>query len=291
MKGEHFRYCSIDSLPDDTPVGPESPLLKRIAGDVTLDMYCYNREKCPEHNGKIAEIRKHDRMLLEESCKEAGVEHVPKDADPSIQQMFGTYCQILAKNYPVKEFDDRGRIRRMPFTIKYGIEIPIVCAASVIAQRKFSTATQHLLMQEGADVCGEARTDHGKFDIPGGGLEWGESFESCAVREFEEEIGLTPQLEKLVGVVERINQNRKLVVKAVYTGSTRDTERRQIHDDSIGFAYFGTEAVRMLSSMGLLKTSDAIILVNRVEEGMLFGLDELCRENSRIRMGWDRAWE
>lgn len=42
--------------------------------------------------------------------------------------------------------------------------------------------------------------DHGAWTMPGGGMEWGETPEQTAVREFEEETGLTPTLGPVLGM-------------------------------------------------------------------------------------------
>ncbi len=44
------------------------------------------------------------------------------------------------------------------------------------------------------------RTDNGRWCIPGGALDAGESAEECCIREVLEETGLVVQLERLVGI-------------------------------------------------------------------------------------------
>jgi ADP-ribose pyrophosphatase YjhB (NUDIX family) len=41
--------------------------------------------------------------------------------------------------------------------------------------------------------------DHGSWTMPGGGMEWGETPEETAIREFHEETGLTPTLGQILG--------------------------------------------------------------------------------------------
>lgn len=296
-KGEHFRFCGIDDPDTTSPVGPDSPLVELMRVDNLLPLYCYNKGRCPRFSEKIGEIIVKDKNMLVEECRRIGIDHVPKEADPSRPQAFKTYCQILGKNYPVQEFPDRGEIRQFPYTIMYGHRIPIICAASVIATTKFSSRNMYMVTQEAKQGSGDFREDRYKFDIPGGGIDWKgpldptESFEDCARREFKEEIGKEVTLENLVGVVARISQNRKLIFKAVYTAKVADGNRQLPQDDSMGHAFFTAGALRMLSMNRLLKTSDIILLINRVEEDMLLGLGEIGRENAGIHMGWDRAWE
>ncbi|ADP78274.1 NUDIX domain-containing protein [Pseudofrankia inefficax] len=46
----------------------------------------------------------------------------------------------------------------------------------------------------------ERRRDNGKWGIPGGGMQIGEWFEDCVVREIHEETGLDVRVDRIVGV-------------------------------------------------------------------------------------------
>lgn len=63
----------------------------------------------------------------------------------------------------------------------------------------------------------ERRRDNGKWGIPGGGMQIGEWFEDCVVREIREETGLDVRVDRIVGVYS--NPNHVMVYA--------DGERRQ----------------------------------------------------------------
>lgn len=46
--------------------------------------------------------------------------------------------------------------------------------------------------------------NHGRWMVPGGTLEWGETLEECAVREVREETGIEIEIEAFVEIIEAI---------------------------------------------------------------------------------------
>ena len=56
-----------------------------------------------------------------------------------------------------------------------------------------------IIVQDGA-VLLERRRDNGKWGIPGGGMQIGEWFEDCVVREIREETGFEVRVDRIVGV-------------------------------------------------------------------------------------------
>jgi 8-oxo-dGTP pyrophosphatase MutT (NUDIX family) len=57
-----------------------------------------------------------------------------------------------------------------------------------------------LILNEGGQVLLQRRADNGYWNLPGGGLELGESLEAALHREVMEETGLTVRALRLVGV-------------------------------------------------------------------------------------------
>ena len=51
--------------------------------------------------------------------------------------------------------------------------------------------------------CDPAHPDHGRWTLPGGGMEWGESPEETAHRELAEETGLSATLGPILGIFSR----------------------------------------------------------------------------------------
>jgi ADP-ribose pyrophosphatase YjhB (NUDIX family) len=288
-KGNHFRFCTLDSPDEDEPVSHSSRLIPCMRSPELLGIYCYNEQKCPEYKDKIARIIQQDETMLEQACKEAGVKYIkPSErvSDPK-QKSFDTYCQIRGRNYPVKEFDDRETKKQMPYLIKHGKELPIICASAVVVRSETSESPSYLLMQEAKAGSGSKRKDEGKLDIPGGGLEWGESFEACARREFYEEIGSWPEITGAVCLTERINKNNRLIWKAVYTGTISKKARQEVREDSKGSIFLEAHAIRTLCTLGLIKTHDILLMINRIERGIMLGKDEVGDKPNILHIGWD----
>lgn len=299
-KGDHFRFCTIGNPDEDSAISPTSPIVQAMRIGEILRMYCHSEHKCTEFHERIGKIQEADEFALETICRDKGVEYIPIEEQKisSMAEMRGEYARILGRNYPVKEFEDRRGIRRMPYTIRYGRELPIICSASLVVRETSGTEKTYLLMQESNSPkkSGNKRKDSGKFDIPGGAVEEGESFETCAKREFEEEIERTAEIHKLVGVFEKINQNNRLVWKAVYAGSMTPEmplppdEKRPGEgsrpDDASGFAFFGLGAIRMLYKNNLIKTPDIMLIMNRIEQQMVEFRPDSGRE-CVIRLGWE----
>ncbi len=63
---------------------------------------------------------------------------------------------------------------------------------------------------------------HGFWTYPGGFLEIDESVEECAVREAQEEIGVTVQISGLVGVYSRPGPHGPAIVSIVFRGHVRE---------------------------------------------------------------------
>ena len=85
--------------------------------------------------------------------------------------------------------------------------------------------------------------DSGKWTMPGGGMEWGESPEATAARELEEETGLKARIGPVLGVFSRWV-----------------TERESVHGGTghvIGIVYDGTDLVGQIRTDFDEGTTDA----------------------------------
>ena len=92
-----------------------------------------------------------------------------------------------------------------------------------------------LLMKRGL----KARNERGKWQIPGGGLEFGESFEDAIRREVKEELGIDIKLTKMLDVSNQILlEERQHWVSPIFLCSVLDGEPRILEPekcDQIGW--------------------------------------------------------
>ncbi len=66
----------------------------------------------------------------------------------------------------------------------------------------------------------------GSWDLPGGHLLIGESFEECVVREVEEETGLAVTIDRLLGIHNSIGPHVQAIYACSLTGATREIRLR-----------------------------------------------------------------
>lgn len=62
---------------------------------------------------------------------------------------------------------------------------------STIPNRFYRVSIKALILNEERDKFLIIQEDNGKWELPGGGLDWGEEVETCLKREIEEEMGIT----------------------------------------------------------------------------------------------------
>lgn len=55
----------------------------------------------------------------------------------------------------------------------------------------------------------KARNERGKWEIPGGCVEFGETFETAIIREVKEELGITIEVEQLLGIFDHLLPDEK----------------------------------------------------------------------------------
>lgn len=99
------------------------------------------------------------------------------------------------------------------------------------------------------------RSDNGRWCLPGGQMERGESLAETCIREVEEETGLQVQIKRLIGVystphrlLEYADGNRYQLVSCSFEvellGSTLT-----LSDETIEFGYFSTAAISHMDIM------------------------------------------
>ncbi len=66
----------------------------------------------------------------------------------------------------------------------------IVYVMETIPQRFYRVSVKALILNEARDSFLICQEDNGKWELPGGGLEWGEDVKTCITRELQEEMGL-----------------------------------------------------------------------------------------------------
>ena len=71
---------------------------------------------------------------------------------------------------------------------------PLIGVGAVV----FNASNEILLIKRGKPP------NYGRWMVPGGTLEWGESLEECAVREVREETGIEIEIETFVEIIEAI---------------------------------------------------------------------------------------
>jgi ADP-ribose pyrophosphatase YjhB (NUDIX family) len=99
------------------------------------------------------------------------------------------------------------------------------------------------------------RTDNGRWCLPGGRLDPGESAEECCVREVLEETGLHVELVRLIGLyssphrlVEYADGNRRQIVAAHFLVCVVGGEL-QLSDETTEYGYFGRGEIAAMDVM------------------------------------------
>ncbi len=107
----------------------------------------------------------------------------------------------------------------------------------------------------------DTNPDSGRWTMPGGGMEWGETAEQTALRELEEETGLSARLGSVLGVFSRWFSAEEAalgepghVIGVVYKGTVVGGELRTQFDEGTtdAAAWFSLEEARSLPLVELV---------------------------------------
>lgn len=105
------------------------------------------------------------------------------------------------------------------------------------------------------------RRDHDLWNLPGGGLEKGESVSQGLAREVKEETGLKIKIDKLTGIYNKLNKN-----EVVFSFMCKIVSGKIIQtDESDKIEYFGLQDIpKNISPNHLNRIKDALNYKNKV---------------------------
>jgi ADP-ribose pyrophosphatase YjhB (NUDIX family) len=170
------------------------------------------------------------------------------------------HAKVFGINYPIGEFNDRGRVMRMPYAIMQGERIPIIASTTIVIKKD----SLYLMMQEAKKGSGDRRLDISKWSFPGGKLEDGEVPHEAVLRELQEETPYKGVVHGLVGLFARVNANGRLIMKATYFGSIAGSHSHPLAEDSLGCGFFDDATIRYFKSQKMIKTSDQLDIIREV---------------------------
>lgn len=103
-----------------------------------------------------------------------------------------------------------------------------------------------------AEVDAGANNFHGYWQIPGGGLEFGESVENCAIREAQEELGIDIHVEHMISkIFHDVRGTWHGILISFVCSMDNDTDEIIINDESSDYGWFTLEEAKKLKLMPL----------------------------------------
>jgi 8-oxo-dGTP pyrophosphatase MutT (NUDIX family) len=121
---------------------------------------------------------------------------------------------------------------------------------------------------------------HNKWELIGGGLEFGESFEDCLHREVREEIGVKPNLlfpYPIIFTKKRTTKHRSQLILATYLVSIGDQLPNPNHHEILEVKWFFPQLLHQLESLDL--TTEFIAEAEKIR--MHYALDTVLQYNHR----------
>ena len=113
-----------------------------------------------------------------------------------------------------------------------------------------------------------------KYGLPGGKLEAGESLRDCAIRECQEEVGVTPVIDRLVLVSQKPDSREgNNVVRFIYEAHL-DKEATPSEDGEFVYEYLTKERITELAAEDRIRGKDVIEVVDRFYQGSLAAIAE-----------------
>jgi ADP-ribose pyrophosphatase YjhB (NUDIX family) len=170
------------------------------------------------------------------------------------------YAKVFGINYPIGEFNDRGRVVRLPYAVLQGERIPIIASTTLVIKKD----SLYLMMQEAKKGSGDKRVDVSKWSFPGGKLEEGEVPHEAVLRELQEETPYKGIVHGLVGLFSRVNANGRLIMKATYFGGIAGSHTHPLAEDSLGCGFFDEATIRYFRKQDMIKTSDQLDIIREV---------------------------
>ena len=143
------------------------------------------------------------------------------------------------------------------------IECIIDGERSKIPDAFYRISIKLIIMNENGQILILKSTENDKYELPGGGLDWGEDHETTARRELKEELDL--DLVKLEGkpVAEELSRHRsgyhalKIYYRCAYDGEPADTEPHKIKFQWVDLSAFKNTAFQT-DEIAILKHIEAI---------------------------------
>lgn len=116
----------------------------------------------------------------------------------------------------------------------------------------------------------EAKNERGKWEIPGGGVEFGERFENAIKREIKEELGVEIEVVELLGICDHIipDEHQHWVSPTYICRIKKGTPRILEPNKCAEIGWFSLEEAEQLP-LSIVTKYDVMQLKNKYPEGLV----------------------